>query len=126
MRCVRHLLPVHWHTLQSFDVGGAGAGGGGSGGDGDDEAAAELLSRFQVTTDRVLGPAGASAAALTLRRYAHFSAGAFAGAIDYGADGSAGPDSRGGFAAFRTRADERVRDLSAFSALGMRGKTDGR
>lgn len=104
------LSPVQWHTLQAFAVA--------PGGD-----AAEVLDRFQVTTDAVLGPAGHTTAALRLRRYAHFTAGEFSGAIDWR---DASPQSRGGFASFRTRSGERLRDLSAFSALEMRVKTDGR
>jgi hypothetical protein len=51
------------------------------------------------------------------------AAGLFTGVIDYRDEN---PQSRGGFAAFRTRADERIRDLSSFSTLEMRIKTDGR
>jgi len=50
-------------------------------------------------------------------------AGVFQGVIDYHDDN---PDSRGGFASFRTKPEERVRDLSSFEALEMRIKTDGR
>ena len=81
------------------------------------------MERFQVTTDKVLGPSGRTQASLTVKRYAHFSAGVFAGAVDYTDDA---PTSRGGFAAFRTLADERPRDLGAFAALETRVKTDGR
>jgi Complex I intermediate-associated protein 30 (CIA30) len=81
------------------------------------------IDKFQVTTDRVLGPQGHTECSFTLKPYKNFSAGLFSGAIDYRDDN---PNSRGGFAAFRTRADERVRDLSSFEALELRIKSDGR
>lgn len=84
---------------------------------------AEDIAKFQITTDKVLGPQGQSQCQFTLRDYAHFSSGLFMGTIDYRDEN---PQSRGGFAAFRTRADERIRDLSSFEALELRIKTDGR
>lgn len=47
----------------------------------------------------------------------------FQGVINHRDDN---PLSNGGFASFRTLPDERIRDLSAFNALEMRIKTDGR
>jgi monofunctional biosynthetic peptidoglycan transglycosylase len=88
-----------------------------------DAAAEALLRRFQVSTDAVLG--GGSRAELTARRYRSFRAGVFSGELDFH-DPSAEAMARGGFAAFRTKADERVRDLSAFEGLALRVKTDGR
>jgi hypothetical protein len=117
---------------------------------------AEDVSRFQVTTDRVLR--GMTDASFALKPYGtSFSAGCFQGAIRYegtpgGESGYGGPGggggveedpaagavmdvggnrptshaSKGGFASFRTKADERIRDLSAFEGLEMRVKTDGR
>jgi NADH dehydrogenase [ubiquinone] 1 alpha subcomplex assembly factor 1 len=79
------------------------------------------ISRFQVTTDRVLG--GRTACAFSLKEYAHFTAGCFSGVVDFSDED---PASRGGFAAFRTLPDERVRDVSAFEAFELRVKTDGR
>jgi NADH dehydrogenase [ubiquinone] 1 alpha subcomplex assembly factor 1 len=81
----------------------------------------EDIGRFQVTTDRVLG--GATDASLSVKPYANFTAGLFTGVVDYK---NTNPDSRGGFAAFRTKPDERERDLDKFQALEMRIKTDGR
>ena len=88
-----------------------------------DFSRAEDVSRFQVTTDSVLG--GATSCSFSLKAYRHFSVGSFSGTIDF-PPASEEARSRGGFAAFRTRADERVRDLSAFEAFEMRIKTDGR
>lgn len=79
------------------------------------------FERWQVTTDRVLG--GHTDCSFTLKRYAHFSAGVFSGCIDYR---DTNPRSRGGFASFRTKADERERRLESYAALEMRVKTDGR
>lgn len=79
------------------------------------------IQRFQVTTDRVLG--GRSDCSFTLKQYSNFSAGVFQGVIDY-EDGN--PDSRGGFASFRTLPEERPRDLAAFEAFEMRVKADRR
>lgn len=67
--------------------------------------------------------AGHTQADLSVKEYEQFSSAVFRGAVDYRDDH---PESRGGFAAFRTRPDERVRDLSAFSAVEMRIKSDGR
>jgi hypothetical protein len=77
--------------------------------------------RFQVTTDRVLG--GSTDCSFTLKHYPNFSAGLFEGVVDYHDDN---PNSRGGFASFRTKADEKERRLGAYEALEMRIKTDGR
>jgi hypothetical protein len=85
-------------------------------------AGADDVARFQVTTDRVLG--GASDCTFSLKAYRHFSVGSFAGTIDWPSGTPA--SARGGFASFRTRADERVRDVSAFGAFQLRVKTDGR
>lgn len=114
---------------------------------------ADDIDRYQVTTDRVLG--GHTSCSFSLKQYEFFSSGArgwrvhrrvvvaasarpsssspprvlrcpagvFQGVIDYHDDN---PDSRGGFASFRTKPEERVRDLSSFEALEMRIKTDGR
>lgn len=84
-------------------------------------AQAHEFARWQVTTDRVLG--GSTDCSFTLKHYAHFSAGVFSGAINYSDDN---PRSRGGFASFRTKADERERRLESYEALEMRIKTDGR
>ena len=84
---------------------------------------AEDISRFTVTTDRVLG--GASDCSFALKAYRHFSVGCFTGNIDWQTDEPRDRD-RGGFASFRTKPDERVRDVSAFSAFQLRVKTDGR
>lgn len=84
---------------------------------------ADDISRFRVTTDRVLG--GASDCSFALKAYRHFSVGSFTGVIDWQADGPSDRD-RGGFASFRTRPDERIRDVSAFAAFQLRIKTDGR
>ena len=84
--------------------------------------AATDMSRYQVTTDSVLG--GRSVSSFTLKHYTHFSAGCFAGALDFQHEGDL--EGRGGFASFRTLPDERVRDLSAFEAFELRVKTDGR
>ena len=83
------------------------------------------LAPFAVTTDSVLGASGASTASLTLRRSSHFSAARFAGTIDWRDES---PQSRGGFAAFRTSAAATAppRDLTQFGALELRVKTDGR
>ena len=80
------------------------------------------MARYQVTTDAVVG--GRSSSAFTLKRYEHFSAGCFTGAIDFAHEDDV--EGRGGFASFRTLPDERVRDLSAFEAFELRVKTDGR
>lgn len=79
------------------------------------------MARFQVTTDRVLG--GRTECGFGLKAYTHFVGGVFSGTIEYADDN---PDSRGGFAAFRTKPDERERDLTPFQAVEMRVKTDGR
>lgn len=79
------------------------------------------MSKFQITTDRVLG--GRTDCTFSLKPYAHFTAGCFTGIVDYTDDN---PESKGGFASFRTKPDERERDLSAFSALEIRVKSDGR
>jgi hypothetical protein len=90
-----------------------------------DSHALSLLNRFQVTTDRVLG--GMSTATLTAKRYKYFTSGVFSGLVDFvDQSGSAEATARGGFAAFRTKADERVRNFSAFDGLELRVKTDGR
>lgn len=90
-----------------------------------DSHALSLLNRFQVTTDRVLG--GMSTATLTAKRYKFFTSGVFSGVVDFvDQSGSAEATARGGFAAFRTKADERVRNFSAFDGLELRVKTDGR
>lgn len=90
-----------------------------------DSHALALLNRFQVTTDRVLG--GMSTATLTAKRYKFFTSGVFSGVVDFvDQSGSAEATARGGFAAFRTKADERVRNFSAFDGLELRVKTDGR
>lgn len=86
-------------------------------------ARAEDVGRFQVTTDRVLG--GRTAASFARKEYAGFAVGCFAGAIDYAPDDD-GAAARGGFAAFRTKPDERARDVSAFEGVELRVKTDGR
>jgi hypothetical protein len=113
--------------------------------------AAEDVARFQVTTDRVLR--GMTDAGFSLKPYSSFSAGCFQGVVRYegspggesgytggggGGEGEVPPSedvggnrptshaSKGGFASFRTKADERIRDLSAFEGLEMRVKTDGR
>ncbi len=84
------------------------------------------VQRFQITTDRVLG--GRSDASLRLKAYPSFASGVFEGVIDYPQGGPDGTQttSKGGFASFRTKADERVRDLSAFEGVELRVKTDGR
>ncbi len=95
---------------------------------------AEDVSRFQITTDSVVG--GRTEGAFGLKPYGvatttaapgastpSFTSGCFQGIIDYRDDN---PASRGGFASFRTKPDERIRDLSAFEGLEMRVKTDGR
>lgn len=100
------LAPVHQQTLYQF-------------------AHADDLARFMVTTDTVLG--GKSSASLALRRYKHFSAAVFSGVIDYAKAGEAADvPSRGGFAAVRSRPEERSRDLAGFTAVEMRIKSDGR
>ncbi len=81
---------------------------------------AEDIERFQVTTDRVVG--GRTEAVLRLKPYKSFSAACFEGIVDRDDE----PNSKGGFAAFRTKADERTRDLSSFEGVEMRVKTDGR
>lgn len=80
------------------------------------------MSRYQVTTDSVLG--GRSTSSFVLKRYEHFMSGCFSGALDFHHDEDL--EGRGGFASFRTLPDERVRDLSAFEAFELRVKTDGR
>lgn len=82
---------------------------------------ADDVARFQVTTDRVLG--GRSTCSFSLKSYANFTTGCFTGTIDYEDEN---PSSRGGFASFRTRPEERVRDVTAFEAFELRIKTDGR
>lgn len=109
-----------------------------------DFSRAEDYDKFQVTTDRVLGGMSRIATCLLLgslsfifffifigqteaeffrKDYKNFSSGMFQGIINHNDDN---PLSNGGFASFRTLPDERVRDLSAFNALEMRIKTDGR
>ena len=51
------------------------------------------------------------------------SPGYFEGTIDYRDDN---PNSKGGFAAVRSKHDNKAYDFTAFSALEMRVKTDGR
>ena len=80
------------------------------------------LQKFQVTTDTVLG--GRSTSSFTLKPYKTFTAGCFSGCLDFTHDEDI--EGRGGFASFRTKPDERVRDLSAFEAFELRIKTDGR
>ena len=80
------------------------------------------LDKFQVTTDTVLG--GRSTSSLTLKPYEGFTAGCFTGSIDFNHEDDL--EGRGGFASFRTKPDERVRDLSAFEGVELRVKTDGR
>ena len=82
----------------------------------------EDISKFQVTTDTVLG--GRSTSSFTLKSYNNFSVGCFSGSLDFNHDEDV--EGRGGFASFRTKPDERVRDLSAFEAFELRIKTDGR
>lgn len=82
---------------------------------------AEDVNRFQITTDRVIG--GRTACAFSLKPYKSFTAGCFEGVIDFE---SSDPTSKGGFASFRTKPDERTRDLDAFGGVEMRVKTDGR
>ncbi len=84
-------------------------------------AGAEDIARFQVTTDKVLG--GRTECSFSLKAYSTFRAGSFSGTVDYPDEN---PNSKGGFASFRTKPDERIRDLSAFEGLEMRVKTDGR
>ena len=90
-----------------------------------DSHALSLLNRFQVTTDRVLG--GMSTASFTAKRYKTFTSGVFSGIVDFvDQAGNIEATARGGFAAIRTKADERVRNFSAFDGLELRVKTDGR
>jgi NADH dehydrogenase [ubiquinone] 1 alpha subcomplex assembly factor 1 len=78
-----------------------------------------------VTTDRVLG--GQTSCALTLKQYGAFNAAMFSGVVDpCGEDASAEMRRHGGFASFRTKPAERVRDLAPFRAFELRVKTDGR
>jgi hypothetical protein len=79
------------------------------------------IEKFQVTTDTVLG--GSTKATFALKKYDAFEAAVFEGVVDYQDDN---PNTRGGFAAVRSRADERIRDLHTCAALEMRVKTDGR
>ncbi len=67
--------------------------------------------------------AGKTDASLSLKSYPGFNSALFQGAIDYN-DGN--PLSKGGFASFRTKPDEKSKDLSSYDALEMRVKTDGR
>ena len=73
---------------------------------------ADDVARFQVTTDRVLG--GRSSCSFSLKSYANFTSGCFTGTIDYEDEN---PSSRGGFASFRTRPEERVRDVTASARI---------
>lgn len=82
---------------------------------------ASVIEKFHTTTDKVLG--GASTASFKLKQYDAFQAAVFEGIIDYQDDN---PNTRGGFAAVRSRADDKVRDLHTCAALEMRVKTDGR
>jgi NADH dehydrogenase [ubiquinone] 1 alpha subcomplex assembly factor 1 len=83
------------------------------------------VGRFQVTTDRVLG--GQTSCSLTLKRYGGFTSALFSGEVDpFGADATAEMRRHGGFASFRTKPGERVRDVAAFRAFELRVKTDGR
>jgi len=68
-------------------------------------------------------PAGSTDCSFALKHYPNFSAGLFEGVVDYADEN---PNSRGGFASFRTKADEKERRLGAYQALEMRIKTDGR
>ena len=77
--------------------------------------------RFQVTTDTVLG--GSTRASFRLKQYDAFQAAVFEGVIDYEDDN---PNTRGGFAALRTKADDKICDLHTCAALELRVKTDGR
>lgn len=79
------------------------------------------MERFQITTDSVLG--GSTRASFSLKKYDAFQAGVFEGIIDYTDDN---PNTRGGFAALRTKADDKIRDLHTCVALELRVKTDGR
>lgn len=79
------------------------------------------VDRFQITTDAVLG--GSTRASFSLKKYDAFQAGVFEGIVDYHDDN---PNTRGGFAALRTKADDKIRDLHTCAALELRVKTDGR
>jgi hypothetical protein len=102
----------------------------------------EDMDKFQITTDKVLG--GNTTCSFVMKPYAHFAsgkcsssshrntrtedlslstAGLFQGVIDYVDEN---PQTKGGFAAFRTKPNERTRDLTDFEAIEMRIKTDGR
>lgn len=76
-----------------------------------------------VVFPSALAAAGYSEASLEIKKYTNFSSGLFSGEIDWRTEN---PLSKGGFANFRTAPSVRPLDLSDFSGLEMRVKTDGR
>lgn len=87
-----------------------------------------LLNAGDAAPDGLLvstsfAPAGFSEATLEIKKYSNFSSGLFSGEIDWRTEN---PQSKGGFANFRTAPSVRSLDLSDFAGLEMRVKTDGR